>query len=153
MNKNQKMQLRAQKLIPGISQLLSKRPDQFSMGIWPTYFERAKGANVWDLEGNKYIDMSIGGIGANVLGYADEDVDNAVREAISKGTSSSLNCYEDILLAELLSEIHPWSQMSKFTRSGGEAMAVAVRIARAFTGKEKTTPVSGLTASSSYGTP
>ena len=102
----------------------------------PVVLSKGEGVYVWDLEGNKYIDMSIGGIGANVLGYADEDVDSAVKEAISKGTSSSLNCYEDILLAELLSEIHPWSQMSKFTRSGGEAMAVAVRIARAYTGKE-----------------
>src|SRR3989338_11022250 len=89
------MQEKAKKRIPGMSQLLSKRPDMFSLGVWPGYYERAKGAEVWDLDGNHYIDMSIGGIGANVLGYADDDVDKAVCEAIALGTSSSLNCLEE----------------------------------------------------------
>ena len=64
--------------IPGLSQLLSKRPDHIFYGVWPGYFSQAKGVEVWDLDGNRYIDMSIGGIGANVLGYADPDVDQAV---------------------------------------------------------------------------
>ena len=136
MDKNKLMQHKARSLIPGISQLLSKRPDQFSLGVWPTYFSKAKGSFVWDLNNRRYIDMSIGGIGANVLGYADNDVDDAVKIAISSGTSSSLNCYEDVILAELLTEIHPWAEMCKFARSGGEAMAVAVRIARAYSKKE-----------------
>lgn len=131
------LQERARKRIPGISQLLSKRPDRFSEGVWPAYFDRAKGAEVWDLDGNKYLDMSIGGIGANVLGYADDDVDNAVREALTKGSSSSLNCPEDVELAELLCELHPWADKARFARGGGEAMAVAVRIARAYTGRDK----------------
>lgn len=130
------LQERARKRIPGISQLLSKRPDRFSEGVWPAYFDRAKGAEVWDLDGNKYLDMSIGGIGANVLGYADDDVDDAVREAIVKGSSSSLNCPEDVELAELLCELHPWADKVRFARGGGEAMAMAVRIARAYTGRD-----------------
>ena len=131
------MQERAKRRIPGMTQLLSKRPDMFSLGIWPGYFSKAKGVEVWDLDGNKYIDMSISGIGANVLGYADPDVDEAVREAIANGTSCSLNCPEEVELAELLCELHPWAEMVRYTRSGGESMAVAVRIARAYTGKDK----------------
>jgi len=122
--------------IPGMTQLLSKRPDRFSYGVWPGYFSKAKGVEVWDLDGNKYIDMSIGGIGANILGYADPDVDNAVIEAISKGTSCSLNCPEEVELADLLCEIHPWADKVRFARCGGEAVAIAVRIARAFTQRD-----------------
>jgi glutamate-1-semialdehyde 2,1-aminomutase len=131
------MQERAKLRIPGMTQLLSKRPDMFSMGVWPGYFSQAKGVEVWDLDGNRYIDMSIGGIGANVLGYADPDVDAAVIEAIRRGVSSSLNCPEEVELADLLCELHPWAEMVRYTRSGGEAMAVAVRIARAHTGRDK----------------
>ncbi len=131
------MQDRAKTLIPGMNQLLSKRPDMFSQGVWPGYFSRAQGVNVWDIDGNKYIDMSIGGIGANVLGYADPDVDASVKEAIANGTSCSLNCPEEVELAELLCELHPWAEMVRYARTGGEAMAIAVRIARAHTSKDK----------------
>ena len=132
-----KMQERATTLIPGMTQMLSKRPDMFSLGVWPGYFSKARGVYVWDLDGNKYIDMSIGGIGANVLGYADPDVDIAVSKAIALGTSCSLNCPEEVELAELLCELHPWADKVRYARSGGEAMAVAVRIARAYTGRDK----------------
>ena len=131
------LQKRARDIIPGISQLLSKRPDRFSEGVWPGYFSKAKGVKVWDLDDNLYVDMSIGGIGANILGYGDPDVNRAVKEAIDKGTSSSLNCPEEVKLAELLCELHPWAEMVRFARTGGEAMAVAVRIARAHTGRDK----------------
>ena len=131
------MQERAKRRIPGMTQLLSKRPDMFSLGVWPGYFSNAKGVEVWDLDGNKYIDMSISGIGANVLGYADPDVDAAVKNAIANGTSCSLNCPEEVELAELLCGLHPWAEMVRFARTGGESMAVAVRIARAHTGKDK----------------
>jgi len=131
------MQTRAKRRIPGMTQLLSKRPDMFSLGVWPGYFSKARGAYLWDLDGNKYLDMSIAGIGANVLSYADPDVDEAVKRAIADGTSSSLNCPEEVELAELFCELHPWAEMVRYTRSGGEAMTVAVRIARAHTGKDK----------------
>lgn len=131
------MQERARKIIPGMTQLLSKRPDMFAQGVWPGYYSKAKGVEVWDLDGNKYIDMSISGIGANVLGYADPDVDDAVRQGIDLGTSCSLNCPEEVELAELLCSIHPWADMVRYARTGGESMAIAVRIARACTGKDK----------------
>ena len=130
------MQERAESRIPGMTQLLSKRPDMFSQGVWPGYYSKAKGVEVWDLDGNRYIDMSIAGIGANVLGYADPDVDNAVRMAIDTGTSCSLNCPEEVDLADLLCEIHPWAEKVRFARTGGESMTIAVRIARAYTGKD-----------------
>ncbi|MFA6217295.1 MAG: aminotransferase class III-fold pyridoxal phosphate-dependent enzyme [Candidatus Omnitrophota bacterium] len=135
-SKSQLMQQRAKQRIPGMTQLLSKRPDQFSLGVWPGYYSKAKGAHVWDLDGNKYIDMSISGIGANVLGYADDDVDEAVCKAIKKGSSSSLNCPEEVELADLLCQIHPWADKVRYARTGGESMAIAVRIARAYTGKD-----------------
>ncbi|MFA5903076.1 MAG: aminotransferase class III-fold pyridoxal phosphate-dependent enzyme, partial [Desulfobacula sp.] len=91
LKKSLAMQDRARKMIPGMSQLLSKRPDMFSMNVWPGYYSKANGVNVWDLDGNQYIDMSIGGIGANVLGYCDPDVDRAVVEVVKNGSSSSLN--------------------------------------------------------------
>ena len=131
------MQDRAKKLIPGMTQLLSKRPDQFSLGIWPTYYKKAKGAIIWDVDDNEYIDMSIAGIGANILGYADEDVNQAVLDAVSLGSSSTLNCPEEIELAELLCGIHPWAGMVRYARTGGESMTMAVRIARAATGRDK----------------
>jgi len=130
------LQARARERIPGMTQLLSKRPDQFSTGVWPGYFSRACGVEVWDLDGNRYIDMSIGGIGANVLGYADSEVDEAVRCAIANGTSCSLNCPEEVELADLLCEIHPWAEKVRYARTGGESMAVAVRIARAATERD-----------------
>ena len=136
-DKSLQMQNRARKRIPGMTQLLSKRPDMFSLGVWPGYFSKAKGAEIWDLDGNKYVDMSISGIGANVLGYTDSDVDTAVKNAIANGTSCSLNCPEEVELAELLCELHPWAEMVRYARTGGEAMAIAVRIARANTEKDK----------------
>ncbi len=131
------LQEKARTWIPGMTQLLSKRPDMFSPGVWPGYYSKAKGAEVWDLDGKRYVDMSIGGIGANVLGYADPEVDAAVTRAINDGVSCSLNCPEEVELAELLCEIHPWAENVRYARTGGEAMAVAVRIARAATGRDK----------------
>jgi len=136
-NKSLELQKRAKELIPGMTQLLSKRPDRFSYGVWPGYYKKASGVEVWDLDNNKYIDMSISGVGVNILGYADPDVDAAVREAIASGTSCSLSCPEEVELAELLCELHPWAEMVRYARTGGEAMAIAVRIARARTGKDK----------------
>jgi len=132
-SKSLKMQERAARRIPGMCQLLSKRPDMFSQGVWPGYYSKAKGAYVWDLDGNEYLDMSISGIGAAVLGYADDEVDDAVKKSITNGVVSSLNCSEEVELADLLCELHPWADMVRYARSGGEAMGIAVRIARAHT--------------------
>src|SRR6266436_9255493 len=132
-----KLYLRAKARIPGGTQLLSKRPEMFLPEQWPSYFSTARGVEVMDLDGNTYIDMSMMAIGACVLGYADPDVDAAVKAAIDAGSASTLNAPEEVELAELLCELHPWAQMVRFARAGGEAMAVAVRIARAHTRRDR----------------
>ena len=127
----------AKKLIPGGTMLLSKRPEMFLPDKWPAYFSKAKGCEVWDLDNNKYIDMSIMGIGTNTLGYGHPEVDEAVRAIIDKGNMSTFNPPEEVYLAEKLIELHPWSDMVRFARTGGEANSIAIRIARAACGKEK----------------
>jgi len=127
---------RAKCLIPGGTQLLSKRPEMFAPEIWPAYYSRAKGCRVWDLDGKEYVDMSIMAVGACILGYADDEVDGAVVEAIRRGVNSTLNGPEEVELAEALLELHPWFGMVRYARGGGEAMSVAVRIARAHTGRD-----------------
>ena len=133
----QKLYKRAKKLIPGGTMLLSKRPEMFLPEQWPSYFSKARGCKVWDLDGNKYIDMSIMGIGTNTLGYGHPEVDDAVRNVINLGNMSTLNCPEEVYLAEWLVKLHPWADMVRFARSGGEANAIAIRIARTASGKEK----------------
>lgn len=108
----------------------------FAPDIWPAYYSKAKGCHVWDLDGKEYIDMSIMAVGACILGYADEDVDAAVIESIHRGVNSSLNCPEEVDLAEALMELHPWFDMVRYARSGGEALSIAVRIARAKTKRD-----------------
>jgi glutamate-1-semialdehyde 2,1-aminomutase len=123
-------------LIPGGTQLLSKRPEMFAPEVWPAYFSKAKGINVWDLEDRTFSDFSVMGIGATILGYADDDVDNAVKECITKGVSSSLNCPEEVELAEELINLHPWFDMVRYAKSGGEAVSISIRIARAHTSRD-----------------
>lgn len=132
----QKLWRKAKKLIPGGNQLLSKRAEMFLPGEWPAYYSKAKGAYVWDLDGRKYLDMSIMGVGSCLLGYADLDVNVAVKRRIDRGNMSTLNNPEEVELAELLIKIHPWAAMVRYARTGGEAMAIAERIARAHTGKD-----------------
>jgi glutamate-1-semialdehyde 2,1-aminomutase len=128
---------KARRLIPGGTQLLSKRPEMFLPDEWPSYYSRAEGVEVWDLDGRKYVDMSYMGIGACILGYADSDVASAVHAAVDSGSMTTLNCPEEVELAELLCELHPWAEKVRYARCGGEAMAIAVRVARAATGRDR----------------
>jgi glutamate-1-semialdehyde 2,1-aminomutase len=136
MGAGQKLWKRAKEIIPGGNMLLSKRAEMFLPEQWPAYFSKAKGCRVWDLDGNEYIDMSIMGIGTNSLGYGHPEVDAAVSRVIAAGNMSTFNCPEEVYLAERLIELHPWADMVRFARSGGEANAIAIRIARAATGKD-----------------
>lgn len=131
----QKLWKRAKNIIPGGNMLLSKRSEMFLPDQWPAYFSRAKGCQIWDLDGHEFTDMSLMGIGTNILGYGHPEVDDAVRSTINAGNMSTLNCPEEVYLAERLIELHPWADMVRFARSGGEANAVAIRIARAAVGK------------------
>ena len=132
----QSLWARAKKIIPGGNMLLSKRAEMFLPEQWPAYFSRAKGCLVWDIDGRELIDMSIMGIGTNLLGYGHPEVDAAVANIVAAGNMSTLNCPEEVLLAERLVSLHPWADMARFARSGGEANAIAIRIARAATGRE-----------------
>jgi glutamate-1-semialdehyde 2,1-aminomutase len=135
-NTGQKLWKRAKRIIPGGNQLLSKRAEMFLPDGWPSYYSKAKGAYVWDLDGNKYLDMGIMAVGSCMFGYADSDINKAVKEAIDRGSMSTLNAPEEVELAELLIKIHPWAHMVRYARTGGEAMAIAVRIARSYTDKD-----------------
>ena len=136
-NKGQILWNKAKKIIPGGNMLISKRPERFLPNRWPAYFKKTKGCYIWDLDSNKYVDLSLMGVGTNILGYSNNEVDSAVKNVVKDGNLSTLNCPEEVKLAEKLISIHPWAKMVKFTRSGGEANALAIRIARAATGKDK----------------
>lgn len=135
LNTGQKLWKRAKRIIPGGNMLLSKRSEMFLPEQWPAYFSKAKGCQVWDLDGRQYTDMSLMGIGTNSLGYGHPEVDETVRSTVSAGNMSTLNCPEEVYLAERLIELHPWADMVRLARTGGEANAVAIRIARAAAGK------------------
>ncbi|WP_374549233.1 aminotransferase class III-fold pyridoxal phosphate-dependent enzyme [Flavobacterium sp.] len=137
MGKGQDLYNKAKQIIPGGTMLLSKRPEMFLPDQWPSYFAEAKGCTVIDLDGNKYTDMSIMGIGTNTLGYGHDEVDTAVLNTVRKGNMSTLNCPEEVYLAEKLIEMNPWADMVRFARSGGEANAIAIRIARAASGRDE----------------
>ncbi|MBR6171959.1 MAG: aminotransferase class III-fold pyridoxal phosphate-dependent enzyme [Eubacterium sp.] len=136
MGKGQELYKKAKTMIPGGTQLLSKRPEMFAPDIWPAYYSKAKGCKVWDIDGREYIDVSYMGIGANVLGYADDVVDQAVKTAVDHGSMCTLNAPEEVYLAEKLLELHPWAGGVRYAKAGGESMALAIRIARAFSGKD-----------------
>lgn len=133
----QKLWKRAKRVIPGGNMFLSKRAEMWLPDRWPAYFSRTSGCRVWDLDDREYIDISIMGIGTNSLGYGHPEVDAAVKKTVDAGNMSTLNCPEEVYLAERLVELHPWSDMARFARSGGEANAIAIRIARAAAGRHK----------------
>ncbi|MEI7430549.1 MAG: aminotransferase class III-fold pyridoxal phosphate-dependent enzyme [Betaproteobacteria bacterium] len=137
LSKGQMLWKRAKRVIPGGNMLLSKRAEMFLPEQWPAYFSKAKGCSVWDLDGREYVDMSIMGIGTNILGYGHPEVDEAVHQTVSAGNMSTFNCPEEVYLAERLIELHPWADMVRLARSGGEINAIAIRIARAAAGREK----------------
>lgn len=128
---------KAKRIIPGGTQLLSKRSEQFLPDYWPSYYSKAKGVDIWGIDDKKYVDMTFMGVGACPLGYSDDDVDNAVKAAVDKGSMCTLNCPEDVDLAEKLVKLHPWAEKVRYARGGGDAMTVAVRIARAYRKKDK----------------
>ena len=136
MNKGQLLLREAKKIIPGGNQLLSKRSEIFLPGLWPTYYKKAKGCRVWDLNNNVYYDFAGMGVTACVLGYSDDDINKSLNKGIRNGSMCTLNATEEIDLAKELLRIHRWSGMAKFCKSGGEACMVAIRIARAFTNKK-----------------
>ncbi|WP_407705044.1 aminotransferase class III-fold pyridoxal phosphate-dependent enzyme [Thalassotalea eurytherma] len=136
-NSGSKLWQQAKQIIPGGNQLLSKRAEMFLPDFWPAYYKKAKGCEIWDLDGNHYYDMSIMGIGTCPLGYANDDVNQAVIDAVSDGSMTSLNSFEEVELAQKLIDLHPWAGAARFARTGGESCSIAVRIARSHSKKDK----------------
>jgi len=135
MNLTQSLYHHAKSRIPGGTQLLSKRPEMLAPDLWPAYFSEAKGCEVWDLDRRHYFDMYSNGIGACILGFRDPDVTEAVKRRIDLGSMYTLHPPEEVELADVLCEIHPWAEQARFMRCGGESCAAAVRIARATTNR------------------
>ena len=137
MGKTLKLWKRAKQIIPGGNMLLSKRPELFLPDKWPAYFSKSKGCHVWDLDSKKYTDLSLMGVGTNILGYSHPKVDEAVKKVLKLGNLTTLNCPEEVLLSEKLLELHTWADKVRLFRTGGEASAASIRIARAVTGRSK----------------
>ena len=120
----------AKKIIPGGNMLLSKRSEMFLPNSWPSYFSKSKGAHVWTLENNKLLDM-IFAVGQNTLGYNNKELENHIIKIVKSGNMTTFNCPEEVKLAEKIVAMHPWADMVRLCRSGGEANSIAIRIARA----------------------
>src|SRR5579864_12066 len=133
----QRLYARAKTMLVGGAQLLGKRAEMYLPDLWPSYYARASGCEVWDLDGRRYLDFTMVGIGTSVLGYADPDVERAAIAAVQAAPMNTLNAPEEVALAELLLELHPWAEMVGYARTGGEIMAKAIRIARAATGRDE----------------
>ena len=131
----QRLFTRAKEFIPGGTQLQSKNPDNLAPGAWPPYFREAKGIDVWDESGRRFRDVGHHGIGAAALGYRDPDVTRAVMRRVALGSYSMLNSREEMEVAELLCDLHPWAEKVRYARSGGEICSIGARIARATTGR------------------
>jgi glutamate-1-semialdehyde 2,1-aminomutase len=135
MGKGQKLYSKAKQIVAGGNMLLSKRPEMFLPDLWPSYFSKTEGCKVWDMDGNEFVDTLMIP-GTNTLGYSHPEIDEAVKKIISEGNMSTLNAPEEVELTEKLIDLHPWADMARFARSGGEANSVAIRIARAASGKD-----------------
>ena len=132
-NLGQKYWNEAKKVIPGGTMLFSKNPDLYLPKKWPAYFSKAKGVYIWDLNGNKYIDLATMGVGTNILGYANTEINNEIIKIVKKSNISTLNSIEEIKLTKLLLKMNPWASMARYTKTGGEANLVALRAARSST--------------------
>ncbi|WP_440915338.1 aminotransferase class III-fold pyridoxal phosphate-dependent enzyme [Candidatus Pelagibacter sp.] len=136
LNSGNKLYKQAKKIIPGGVQLLSKKPEIFLPDLWPSYYKKANGSIVIDLDGKKYYDFTNCSVGMCPLGYANKKINNDIIKTIKDGNISTLNSYKEIECAKKLLRLHPWFDMARFTKSGGEAMSVAVRIARTYSKKD-----------------
>ena len=133
LRKKNKLWFEAIKLIPGGNGLLSKRPERFLPEYWPTYYKKCKGIKVTDLDNRSYLDFSNMAVGSCILGYSNSEVNNFVKKNIDVGNNCTLNSPLEVTLAKKIISLHPEFQKVKFAKTGGEAIAIAIRISRAFT--------------------
>jgi glutamate-1-semialdehyde 2,1-aminomutase/spore coat polysaccharide biosynthesis protein SpsF len=136
LKKSLKMLSKAKKLIPGASQTFSKGPTQFAQGVAPNFLEKGEGCYVYDLDGNKFIDYTMA-LGPVILGYNYSPVNKAIMEQLSKGSTFTLPSPVEVELAEILVNIIPCAEMVRYGKNGSDVTSAAVRVARAYTGREK----------------
>ena len=134
-DKSLELYKQAERYFPYGTQLLSRSPRMAAFGEAPIYFERAKDGHFWDVDGNEFIDCSMG-VGPVILGYCYEPVDRAVKDQIDKGVLGSINNASEIEMAQAICEMVPCGEMVKLCKGGGEADAIAVRLARGYTGRD-----------------
>jgi len=127
---------RARQLIPGGTQTLAKGPGQHVEGVAPMYLARGRGARVWDVDGNEYLDMTMA-VGPLSLGYADPVVDEAIRAQLADGITFSLMHPLEVEVAELIRDAVPGAERVRFSKTGADATSAAIRVARAFTDRER----------------
>ena len=127
-NLGQKLLKKAQKIIPGGNQLLSKRSEMFLPNFWPAYYNYSKGCVVSDLNNKRYYDFAGMGVTSCVLGYADADINKAIIKGLKKGSMSTLNSPEEVDLANRLIKIHKWADMARFSKSGGEVYLLRLEL-------------------------
>ena len=127
---------RAQGLIPGGTQTLAKGPTQYVDGVAPKYLRRGRGARVWDVDGNEYVDLSMA-IGPLVLGYCYPAVDEAIRRQLAEGITFSLMHPLEVEVAEQIHALVPSAEAVRFSKTGADVTSAAVRLARAYTGRPK----------------
>ena len=133
---SQQLLARSLKVIPLGSQTLSKSYIQYPKNTSPTFLTHGLGGKVWDVDGNEYIDL-VSGLLPNVLGYADQDVNDAIQNQLQKGITFSLSTELEIELAEKLCSIIPSAEKVRFAKNGTDVTSAAVRIARAYTQRDK----------------
>jgi glutamate-1-semialdehyde aminotransferase len=134
--KSDELYNRALKLIPSVTQTLAKGPQQNIKGIAPKYLQKGRGSHVWDVDGNEYIDFNMA-IGPLSLGYAYDKVDNAIIKQLEDGITYSLMHPLEVEVAELINEIIPNAESIRFSKTGADVTSASIRVARAFTGRER----------------
>ena len=136
-NKSLALWKKANLVIPTGNSFLSKNKSRHPSKLWPIYFDKSKGCEIWDYDGKKYYDFSFMGVGTNILGYSNPKIDNQLFKILKKGNMTTLNCPEEPKFAREILKPHSWAKMDKFAKTGAEANAIAIRLARAYTKKNK----------------
>ncbi len=134
--KSDELYARATGLIPAWSQTLAKGPTQYVKGVAPKYLVRGEGCHVWDVDGNEYIDYNMG-VGPISLGYGYKRVDKAIKRQLKDGITFSLMHPLEVELAELIHQVVPGAEAVRYSKTGAEVTSAAVRLARAYTGRDK----------------
>jgi glutamate-1-semialdehyde 2,1-aminomutase len=126
---------RAELTIPLGTQTFSKSKTQYPVGVSPLFATKARGAHIWDVDGNKYIDL-VNSLAAVTLGYGDGPIEKAVKSQLKKGVTLSLPTKLEAEVSELITNLVPSAEMVRFSKNGTDATSAAIRLARSYTGRD-----------------